>query len=78
MDIQTAREKLKGSSYEYCVEDDEDGAWLRVDTDDSTSKENWTEYCMIQDELREYGLTLDDPYIEHDCISGTLVEYSGK
>jgi hypothetical protein len=52
-----------------------DGLYFRYDTEDSTQKENWDVYCDIQDTLREYGYILEDPYIEHDCISGNVVEY---
>lgn len=31
------------------------------------------EYESIRDALREIGYRIDDPYIEHDCISGRLV-----
>ncbi len=78
MDIETARTKLKGSPYENCVEQDNDGAWLRVDTDDNDPKEAWTEYCFVLEDLREHGLALDEAQLEHDCISGTLIEYSGE
>jgi hypothetical protein len=46
--------------------------YFRYDTDDSTSKENWSVYCDIQDALEAVGWTIADPYIEHDCISGPL------
>lgn len=52
----------------------DDGLYLRYDTDDSTAKENWTQFCDIQDELKTKGYTLIDPYIEHDCITGTVVK----
>jgi hypothetical protein len=34
----------------------------------------WDHYCMIQDLLEECGLVLSDPYLEHDCVSGRVVE----
>jgi hypothetical protein len=39
---------------------------------EATSKENWTRYCEIQEQLKELGWELIDPYIEHDCVSGQI------
>lgn len=40
---------------------------------EKTSKENWSEYCDVQATLREIGFELEDPQVEHDCISGKIV-----
>jgi hypothetical protein len=46
--------------------------YFRYDTEDSDSKEQWSRFCDVSDELRELGYEFEDPYIEHDCISGYL------
>ena len=59
----------------YLIQKDCSGDWwLRYDTDDSDPKEQWENYIMVQDDLRDYGLKLDDAQIEHDCISGDVME----
>lgn len=52
--------------------------YLRYDTMDSTAKENFDVYCDIQEELRDYGFEIEDPYIEHDCITGFLKIAKGQ
>jgi hypothetical protein len=42
------------------------------------SKGNYSIYSSLQEELREYGWEIVNPYIEHDCISGELRQYSGE
>lgn len=50
-----------------------EGDYFRYDiSPEGTEKENWSLYCDIQDDLREYGYEIIDPQIEHDCISGQL------
>lgn len=66
-------ELLKGSEFEKCVNVDNRGElWLRYDIDDCDPKEQWSEYCEVSEGLRRFGLELDDPLTEHDCISGGL------
>lgn len=46
---------------------------FRYDTGDCTPKENWDVYCDLVDDLSKAGLEIDEPHIEHDCISGNIV-----
>lgn len=41
---------------------------------EATSKENYSVYLEIQEDLRSIGYELIDPYIEHDCVSGSIVK----
>ena len=53
---------------------EEDGSiYFRYDTDDNTVKENESKYFDISEDLRSVGYQIEDPQIEHDCISGTLI-----
>lgn len=69
---------LEGTSLEGCLslEDSHSDVatqvYLRYDTGDSTYDDNWSEYCEMQDDLKELGWEITDVYIEHDCISGYL------
>lgn len=66
----------KSSLWKYCTETNE-GIYFRYDVwPEGTPKENWTEYCDLQEELQSLGWTIDDVYIEHDCISGDLIPYA--
>lgn len=53
---------------------DNQGVYLRYDTCDSDSRQQSANWDFVRDELEEYGLQLDDPLIEHDCISGYVVK----
>jgi len=67
------RNLLYDTAYRDCVNIDSDGGlWFRCDIEECAPKEQWTEYCELSDDLRKLGLRLDDPTIEHDCISGLL------
>ena len=46
--------------------------FLRYDTLDSDSKEQWDNYIWVVDELKDRGYEFIDPYVEHDCISGNI------
>lgn len=59
------------------VEQDKDGPWLRYDTDDNDSREQWDEYLEVLECLALEGLTLSDPQLEHDCISGDIIKDEG-
>lgn len=64
---------VAGTIFEGHIEVDGEGEpWLRYDIDDSDSKEQWDEYCFISEQLKAAGLELDEPCVEHDCISGGL------
>lgn len=47
-------------------------AYFRQDTDDMLAKDQWPEYCDIQDRLSKFKLELVKVCIEHDCISGDI------
>lgn len=47
-------------------------AYFRQDTDDMLAKDQWPEYCDIQDQLGKFKLELVEVCIEHDCISGDI------
>lgn len=46
--------------------------FYRYDTSDLTTQENGRTCAEIQERLRAIGWQIDDPCIEHDCISGPL------
>lgn len=71
-DLGKINELLKDSEFHDCVKVDGNTLWLRYDIDDCDPKEQWTEYCDVQERLRTFGLELGDPCVEHDCISGDL------
>ena len=56
------------------VENDEYGPWLRYDTDDSDSREQWDNYIEVLECMKKVGFILDDPQLEHDCISGDIIK----
>lgn len=66
-------EILRGTRLEGRVTQDGGAWWLRHDTADSTIKENEGLYHDIQQELERYGYRINEPQIEHDCISGFVV-----
>lgn len=71
--IDALRQRLEGTFLEGCVEVATDGTpWLRYDIDDCDPKDQWAEYCDVSDQLKSVGLVLEDPCIEHDCISGDV------
>ena len=75
MDITTIQTRLKGTLFEGCVTLDEDGEfYFRYDTTDNDSREAYEEYCEVVDILDSYGLLLHDHYVEHDCITGVVVD----
>ena len=71
--LENINQLLKNTAYEGKVSIDGDMLYFREDTDDLDTKTNWSNYCDIQDDLKQYGLALSDAQIEHDCISGELV-----
>jgi hypothetical protein len=66
------KDRLKESYlYEYVDYTD----YFRYDTEDSTPSENEDLYYYdIREELERYSLTLEEVQIEHDCITGDLIE----
>lgn len=38
------------------------------------SREQWTEYCDVQESFRTLGYELREHYSEHDCLTGTVVK----
>jgi len=67
-----------GSEFEGCVLSDHGEAWLRWDIDDCDPKEQSAEYYFLMDRLKDFGTTITEAQIEHDCISGTLAIISEK
>lgn len=63
---------FENSEFVGCVFDNKDGPWLRWDIDECDSKEQSNEYYLLIDRLKEFGVILRDPCVEHDCISGSL------
>lgn len=63
---------FENSEFAGCVFGDKDGPWLRWDIDDYNSKEQNDEYYLLVDRLKDFGVVLRDPLVEHDCISGFL------
>mgnify|MGYP005854965209 CR=1 FL=1 len=74
-DLQKVQKLVEDSAFDGCVNKDNEAVWLRYDTDDCDPKEQWSEYCDVQERLQVLGLKLIDPQLEHDCISGDLVYY---
>jgi len=52
----------------------EDRPYLRFDFYSTTQDEVQDYYYDIADDLSKVGLEFDDPYLEHDCISGHIQE----
>ena len=73
MDIDTIHDKLKDTCYEGCVTLVDGKPYFRFDTGDNDPDEAWDEYCIVREDLKDVGLTLEDPYVEHDCITGDIV-----
>ena len=48
--------------------------YLRFDFYSTTMDEAQDHYYDIVEQLGEHGMFLDDPYIEHDCITGNVQE----
>jgi len=50
----------------------EDRPYLRFDFYSTTQDDAQDYYYDIVDHLNNHGIEFDDPYIEHDCISGHI------
>lgn len=74
-ELETVLESLRGTFLEGDVCIVENTLYCRHDTDDSDSEEQWDNYLDVQDQLKDIGYMLDDPQVEHDCISGDLIKY---
>jgi len=64
--------KVIGTEFESHIQFEGDKPWLRYDTDDCGPKEQWDVYCGVAESLKQIGLELVEPLVEHDCISGYL------
>ncbi len=49
--------------------------WFRYDYDSCDAKESWSIFIDVQEELRGQGWEIDDPQIEHDCLTGFLIPF---
>ena len=49
--------------------------WFRYDYDSCDGKESWGIFIDVQEELRGQGWEIDDPQIEHDCLTGFLIPF---
>lgn len=67
-------ELLDGSEFEGCIFSEGGDPWLRFDIDDCGPKEQWDEYCDVLERLKRFGLSLEDSVVEHDCISGKIIQ----
>ena len=55
----------------------EDKPYLRYDFYSTTMDEAQDNYYDIVESLAEVGLEFEEPYIEHDCITGNIQEKIG-
>lgn len=62
---------LNKEELEKCIDQDN---YFGYDTGDSTTYENGKFCDELRSDLRELGYVLEDPYIEHDYISGYVVK----
>ncbi len=53
----------------------DDTGYFRYDTGDNTIQDNEDLYYLIQECLCAVGCHIDDPCIEHDCVTGQLQPY---
>ena len=67
-----AKIALKNCIYFNSIDFNQNPPYLRYDTGDSTSKENWIIYCDIQEELRKNGYELTDSDVDHDTVCGDV------
>jgi hypothetical protein len=56
------------------LQDHNKGVYFLFRTRDNDPREAWLEYCQIQERLGAVGLRIDNPCVEHDCVSGYLRE----
>lgn len=63
---------LKSCIYFDSIDFSQKPPFLRYDTGDSTPQDNWTVYCDIQGELREFGYELTDSDVDHDTVCGDV------
>lgn len=53
---------------------DGEGLYFRRDHyEPENPKDTWDIYLDCQEELKELGLQIDDPCVEHDCVSGNVI-----
>lgn len=71
MNIELARSKIPSSE----ITPQGDRWFFRFDTNDDAIKINEDVCWDLQGLLRDCGLEIEEPCIEHDCISGFLRPY---
>lgn len=63
---------LKGSHYADCISLDDNTIYFRDDIGHQDPKVAYDIYHVAQEELAEFGLTITDAQVEHDCITGDI------
>jgi len=59
------------------IEKDEGKKCFLFDFDSCDEKEQFDILCETQEMLQGFGWEIDDPCLEHDRLTGYLVEYDG-
>ena len=74
--IKSVLKRLKQAGFgDHCLEGWEPGKfYFRYDFPDSNPDDAWDTCVDVMDSLHEVGLELNDYLLEHDCISGDLVD----
>ena len=65
-------DQLNGLHLDLSVQVSDDHLWLRYDFYSCDPDEQWENYICLSDDLKRLGFVLNDPCVEHDCISGDL------
>lgn len=63
---------LRDTCYENKITVVDGTLYFRDDIGDQNTKDAYEMYLSTQEDLAEYGLTLTDPCVEHDCITGDI------
>lgn len=75
IDLNVVKEAFKDSYLKDCFSVmDGNAIYFRRDTEDSDSRQQWDNYIDVCDELRSKGYKFIEPQIEHDCITGDVVQ----
>ena len=64
--------QLKTSELEEHVSMVDGKTCISCDYDEVCPKLMWDNLCWLSDEMGQIGLEIDDPCVEHECISGFL------
>ena len=67
-------DKLKEVGYEDCLEYYEGEPYFRYDFPSCDSDEAWDTYIAVIETLFTVNLELHQPDLEHDCLTGDLVD----